>query len=220
MKRCLILANGKSPAKKTIEYFHKKGFTTIICADGGANSARKLNLIPDFIIGDLDSITDSNLKYYSKRVKVIRYNRQDDTDVDKSIKFAIKNKFSQVVLSGVTGDRLDHTICNLGIVIKYLSRINIYTAAEKSFLIPVNNTIRFPSIPGEIISIYAFDKKTKVTSAGLKYKLNNSSLAFGVNESTSNVSVDSNVTIEVKNGVAFVIRELQSLIKYDLFQFV
>jgi len=220
MKSCLILANGKSPTNTVIKYFYKTGFTTIICADGGANSARKLNLLPDFIIGDLDSITDSNLKYYSKKVSIIKYNRQDDTDVDKSIKFAIKNKYTQAVLLGVTGDRLDHTICNLGMVIKYYPRIKIYIAAEKSFLIPVKNTIKFPSVSGEIISVYAFDKKTKITSNGLRYKLKNSTLPFGVSESTSNVSVSNNVTIEVKNGIAFVIRELQSLIKYDLFQYV
>ncbi|MCK7517698.1 MAG: hypothetical protein MZV64_08270 [Ignavibacteriales bacterium] len=55
MKKCLIIANGKSPTKKVVEYFYSKGFNTIICADGGANSARKLGIIPDFIIGDLDS---------------------------------------------------------------------------------------------------------------------------------------------------------------------
>lgn len=218
MKRCLILANGKPPTKTIIRHFYGKGFTTIICADGGANSARKLNIMPDFIIGDLDSITDKNLKYYSDKSSIIKYTRQSDTDVDKCIKFAIKNKFAQVVLTGVTGDRLDHTICNLGMVIKYLPKIKIYIAAEKSFLIPANEQIKFSSIPGEIISIYAFDNKTKITSTGLKYRLNNSTLPFGVKESTSNVSISDIVTIKVKNGIAFIIRELQSIIKYDLFQ--
>jgi len=218
MKKCLIIANGKSPTKKVVEFFVQKDFNTIICADGGANSARKLNLLPDFIIGDLDSITDDNLKYYSKKVSIIKYKRQNDTDVDKSIKFAIKNKFAQIVLLGVTGDRLDHTICNLGMVIKYLYKIKIYIAAEKSFLIPVKDQINFGSKPGEIFSIYAFDSRTKISSTGLKYKLNNTTLPFGLKESTSNVSLSENVTIKVENGVAFVIRELQNIIKYDLFQ--
>jgi len=218
MKKCLIIANGKSPTKKVIEYFIKKGFTSLICADGGANSVRKLNLLPDFIIGDLDSITDDNLKYYSKKVSIIKYKRQSDTDVDKSIKFAIRNKFAQIVLLGVTGDRLDHTICNLGMVIKYLNKIKIYIAAEKSFLIPVKDQTNFVSKPGEIFSIYAFNDKTKISSTGLKYKLNNTTLLFGLRESTSNVSISESVTIKVENGVAFVIRELQNIIKYDLFQ--
>ena len=54
MKKCIIIANGKSPSKKVVNYFLEKGFNTIICADGGANSAKKLGIIPDFIIGDFD----------------------------------------------------------------------------------------------------------------------------------------------------------------------
>lgn len=218
MKQCLIIANGKSPTLKVVNYFIKKGYDTIICADGGANSARKLNLLPDFIIGDLDSISKDNLKYYSKTTSVLKYDRQNDTDVEKCLKFAIKNKFNQAVLLGVTGDRLDHTICNLGIVIKFMKQIKILIAAEKSLLVPVKKSISFSSINGETISIYAFNKKTKISSIGLKYKLYKTALPFGVRESTSNVSTKDNVTIKVENGVAFIIRELQSIIKHDLFQ--
>ena len=218
MKKCLIIANGKSPSLRSIHYFKRKGFTTIICADGGANSARRLKLIPNYIIGDLDSITNDNLKYFSKKSVIKRIKRQNDTDVEKCLKLAIKNKFAEVVLLGVTGDRLDHTICNLGIVIKYLNKIKVYIAAERSFLIPVEKLITFPSIPGEIISIYGFDKKTKISTKGLKYKLNGTTLPFGVRESTSNVSANERVLINVDNGIAFVIRELKSIIKYDLFQ--
>lgn len=218
MKKCLIIANGKSPTLKVVNYFIKRGFNTIICADGGANSARKLNLLPNFIIGDLDSISKENLKYYSKITTVLKYQRQNDTDVEKCLKFAIKNKFTQAVLLGVTGDRLDHTICNLGIVIKFIKQIKILIAAEKSLLMPVNKTITFSSRRGETISLYAFSGKTKITSDGLKYKLNKTALPFGVRESTSNLSTKDNVTIKVENGVAFIIRELPSILKNDLIQ--
>ena len=52
MKKCIIIANGKSPTKKVVQYFFKKGFITIICADGGANSAIKFlqNSIPYEVI--------------------------------------------------------------------------------------------------------------------------------------------------------------------------
>ena len=63
MKKCIIIANGKSPTRRVVEYFFKKGFNTIICADGGANSAKKIGVIPDFIIGDLDSVENKVLKY-------------------------------------------------------------------------------------------------------------------------------------------------------------
>ncbi|MBK7868973.1 MAG: hypothetical protein IPJ75_19330 [Ignavibacteriales bacterium] len=54
-KGCIILANGKPPKVELLEYFKATGFGTLICADGGANSARMLGVVPDFIVGDLDS---------------------------------------------------------------------------------------------------------------------------------------------------------------------
>jgi len=217
MKKSIIIANGKSPNKKVVDYFSAKAFDTIICADGGANSARKIGIIPDFIIGDLDSIELSTLKYFENKSTIIQIKRQNDTDVEKCLKFAIKKGFKEVILLGLTGNRLDHTICNLGIVIKFFNQIKIYLAAESSFLTPINKVTTFKSKIGETISIYAFDKKTKISSVGLKYKLNKSSLPFGVKESTSNVSISNMVELNVSGGIVFVIRDFTFMKKYDLF---
>ncbi|MFZ1517172.1 MAG: thiamine diphosphokinase [Ignavibacteriaceae bacterium] len=217
MKKCLIIANGKSPTKKVIDYFYAKGFDTIICADGGANSAKKLGIVPDFIIGDLDSAQTKTLEFFQSKSEIIQINRQNDTDVEKCLKFAIKKGFKEVILLGVTGDRLDHTICNLGIVIKFFNKIKIYLAAESSYLIPIKKFTIFKSKIGETISIYGFDNKTKITSAGLKYKLRKVSLPFGVKESTSNVSISNTVELNVNGGIAFVIRDFNFMKKHDLF---
>ena len=61
MRKCIIIGNGKSPRKEVIKYLLRKDYSTVICADGGANSAKKLGIIPDFIIGDLDSICDKTV---------------------------------------------------------------------------------------------------------------------------------------------------------------
>lgn len=217
MKKCLIIANGKSPTKKVVDYFVNKGFSAIICADGGANSAKKIGIIPNFIIGDLDSISLSTLNYFKNKSTIIQIKRQNDTDVEKCLKFAIKKGFKEAILLGVTGDRLDHTICNLGIVIKFFNRIKILLAAESSFLTPINKMTTFKSKIGETISIYGFDKKTKITSSGLKYKLHNTMLPFGIKESTSNVTVSNIVELNVKGGIVFIIRDFNFMKKYDLF---
>ena len=217
MKKCIIVANGKSPTKRVVKYFLSKGFCTIICADGGANSAKKLGIIPNFIIGDLDSVSKTTLNYFSKKSKIINYKRQNDTDVEKCIKFAIAKRFNEVVLLGVTGDRLDHTICNLGIVIKFFDRIKINLVSEKSFLFPLNKTTIIKSKVRETISLYAFDEQTKITSTGLKYKLDNTALPFGVKESTSNVTTKNEIKLAIKDGIVFVIRDFNFMKKHDLF---
>ena len=217
LKKCIILANGKPPKKKIISFFQKKGYNKLICADGGANSALKMNLIPDVIVGDLDSISSNSLKEYKSVSKIIRLQRQNDTDVEKCLKFAIKNKIDEALLIGVTGNRLDHTICNLGIVLKFYDKIKLSLLAENSYLKPFTGSVKLKTKKGEIISLYGFDKKTKITSTGLMYPLKNTSLPFGEKESTSNVASSNYIQIKITNGIVFVIRDFNTMKKYDLF---
>jgi len=217
LKKCIILANGRAPSKKVFNYFKKKGYSTLICADGGANSALKLGLTPDFIIGDLDSISQDTLRYFSGKSKIIQIKRQNDTDVEKCLKFSVRKKFTEALLLGVTGDRLDHTICNLGIVLKFYKKIKCNIVAENSLLIPADTTRQLKTRPNETISIYAFDTKTRITSNGLKFPLRNSALPFGKKESTSNVALKDEVKLLVKGGIIFIIRDFNFVSKYDLF---
>jgi len=219
LKKCIILANGKSPRKSVITFFNKNGFDTLLCADGGADSALRLGLTPDFIIGDLDSISKEAIKKFKSTLKILQYKRQNDTDVEKCLKFVIINNFEEALLIGVTGKRLDHTICNLGIVLKFFSKIKLSLVAENSYLKPYTGDVRLKTQEGEIISLYGFDNRTKITSKGLKYPLKNISLPFGEKESTSNVSTSNSVQLTIRNGIIFIIRDFNFINKYDLFQF-
>lgn len=211
MNRCIILANGKSPRKETLNYLLKEGYSTLICADGGANSAYKMKLIPDYIIGDLDSIHGDVLKFYNNKSEIIKLKRQTDTDVEKCLKFAIRKKFSDAVLTGVTGDRLDHTFCNLGIVVKFFNKINLSIIAENSVLQAFTGYNEINTVPGETVSIYGLHPDTIIHSKGLKYKINNASLPFGEKESTSNIAITDKVILEVKGGIIFVIRDYNTM---------
>ena len=214
--KAIILANGQPPQKSVIRFLIKSGYKVFICADGGANSAYKLGLIPDFIIGDFDSINEETLSFFEGKSKIIQIKRQNDTDVEKCLKFAIKKKIKEVVLLGGTGDRLDHSFCNLGIVLKFSDRIEIKAIHQKSVLSVCSGTVSLDTIPKEIISVYGFDEKTKILSSGLKYSLRNVALPFGKKESTSNVALSKKVELEIKNGKVFVIREFNLLRKYGL----
>ena len=219
MEKCIILANGKAPKKNVINYFRKNGFETLICADGGANSSLKLELVPDYIIGDLDSVTVKTLKLFKSKLKIIKIKRQNDTDVEKCLKFAIKSGCKKVVLMGATGNRLDHTFCNLGIILKFFHKIKIILIAEDSVLIPYSGDVELKTVPGETISIYGIDSKTKITSSGLMYPLKNISLPFGKKESTSNVAEKEIVQLKINGGIIFVIRDFNTLKKNNLFGF-
>ena len=217
MRKCIIIGNGKSPRKEVIKYLLRKDYSTVICADGGANSAKQLGITPDYIIGDLDSIYDKTVNYYKDKSKIIRIKRQNDTDIEKCLKFAINKGIKEAILTGVTGDRLDHTFCNLGIVLKFFRKIRIKIIAEKSLLTAYNGTVILNTIIGETISLYGFNEKTKITSKGLKYPLRNISLPFGKQESTSNLALSDSVNLKITGGIIFVIRDFNTVKKNGLF---
>lgn len=217
MKKCLIIGNGKAPEKRTILFLMKKGYDTIICADGGLHHAHTLKIIPHYIIGDFDSVDKILLEEYRSKSNIIQIKRQDDTDIEKCLKIALKQKFTEAVLLSVTGDRLDHSFCNLGIALKFHDEINVRIISETSLLSVYEKQISLNTKMGEYISLYAFDSKTKITSQGLKYPLNKTLLPFGVRESTSNVAVSGLVNLIIKNGKIFVIRDFETMRKNDLF---
>ena len=217
MKKCIILANGKPPKKSIITFFQRRGYKKLICADGGSNSALKMKLIPDVIIGDFDSISSKALKEFKSVSKIIRLKRQNDTDVEKCLKYAIKNKFEEALLLGATGNQLDHTFCNIGIVLKFYPKIKISLIAEDSFLKAYTGNVKLNTFPGETISLYGISPKTKIISNGLKYELKNIALPFGVRESTSNIAMENFVTLNINGGVIFIIRDIKTMTDNDLF---
>jgi thiamine pyrophosphokinase len=217
MKKCIILANGKPPKKSIITFFQRMGFSKLICADGGADSALKMKLVPDVIIGDLDSISAEVFKELKSISKIIRLKRQNDTDVEKCLKYAITKKYDGALLVGATGNRLDHTFCNLGIILKFFHQIKISLIAEDSFLKAYSGNVELKTFPGESISLYGISPKTIISSKGLKYELKNAALPFGIRESTSNIAKKNFVKLKISNGVVFVIRDINLMIKHDLF---
>ena len=216
MKKCIVLANGQPPSKKVFDYLNSIGYDKLICADGGANSAFKFEFVPDYIIGDLDSIKPEIYDYYYDKCEIIQVTRQNDTDVEKCLKFAYKNKFKDIILLGATGDRLDHSFCNLGITLKFFDKVRIRVIHQRSILSVHQGVATLKTIPGETISIYGLDTKTKFESEGLKYPLKNFSLPFGMKESTSNIAITNEVHLKIKGGKAFVIRDFNVMRKNGL----
>ncbi|MBN2571192.1 MAG: thiamine diphosphokinase [Ignavibacteriales bacterium] len=210
MKKCIIVANGELPPKSIFRYLIRFGYNYLICADGGANVLFTYKIRPDVIIGDFDSILPDVLKYYKETVKIIEIKNHNNTDVEKALDYAINKGFEEAILLGGAGDRLDHTICNFSIILKYFKKINVLLLHDESILIPITGKNIFKATNNEIFSIYGFDKKTKIKSKGLKYPLDNIAVTFGEKESTSNVAIDEVVEMTVKGGVAFLIRNFQN----------
>ena len=83
--------------------------------------------MPDYILGDFDSIKPDVMEYYKDlNVPILKFTSQDETDFEKALMFVIdENRFAisksnwQIIAIGGIGGRLDQTIQNLSILVKY-----------------------------------------------------------------------------------------------------
>lgn len=216
MKKAILVANGFTPSKSLINSLIKLGYTFIIGVDGGNNFLIKLGIIPDLVIGDFDSIKKVNLKRLNKLTKVKIIKRQNDTDVEKAIKFLIRHKYTEAILLGGTGNRLDHSIANISFVLKYFDKIRLSLVHLDSILTPYSGDVTLATKINEIVSLYTFNPETLVTSSGLKYRLSKTSLMMGVKDSTSNLAVRNKVKLNIINGVAIIIRNLKLVLSNGL----
>lgn len=209
MKRVVILSNG-NPPKKQVLLQHVQLADFFICADGGANIAAKYRVKPDFIIGDLDSVTEATLNKF-KDVEVRRIREQNSTDLEKALSYAVSKQYDDILVLGATGGRIDHEVGNLSALAKFSRKVKIKFVDEYGELLPIIREQEFNLRPGTTLSLIPLSLCEGIVTSGLKWNLKNESLRLGFRESTSNVVVSSPIKIKIRNGdlIVFIIYDNQ-----------
>lgn len=207
MKRAVIFVNGNlsdlNQAKKIIT---KEDF--LIAADGGVRHILKLGLIPRTIIGDFDSISISLQKKLEKeKIEWIKYPRKKDkTDFELAIDLVLERKYSQIIIFGILGDRIDHFIANIFLLAKNQTEnksIKIKIVEGKKEIYILNKEIIINGQIGDEVSIIPVSEKLEgVVTDGLAYQLDNETLFFGSTRGISNVLNKTSAKITVIDGTA------------------
>ncbi len=122
--KTLIVTGGNSNIEFTKEYFLKYSFDLIIAVDKGLEILDKLNINPDYIVGDFDSIDKSVFKKYENgEFKIIKLNPiKDLTDTNEALNLAIEKGSDEIYVLGGIGSRIDHTIGNIHILKEALDK--------------------------------------------------------------------------------------------------
>ncbi len=199
-KSAIIFLNGGIPEGRILKEYIKRS-DVIIAADGGGNFLRKKNILPNFVIGDLDSLTKDNYEFYKeKKVRIKKIREQETTDFEKCINFCLDNSIIEVFVIGASGLRPDHTLNNFSVMKRYYKKLNITIVSEEFEILFINKKIEFNYPADEIVSILAMPVAKNIFTSGLKYKLTGETLEFGVREGALNVSVSKKVSISFKSG--------------------
>lgn len=205
----LIVSNGSI---KDIDLIKKVAQRTdfIICADGGIRHLFKANILPDLVIGDLDSISeDERLEISKRNIKVLKYpTKKDKTDTELAIDYAIENNAKEILFLGATGTRLDHTIANIMILYRLLGlgiKGCIIDSHNEVYI--TDNKLELQQKEGTYVSIIPLiNDAIGVTLKGFEYETENKDFKMSSTLGISNRIVNEKGYINIKKGPCLVIR--------------
>ena len=107
-----------------VDFFRKKmtqmNSRLLICCDGGARHLTAASMIPDVLVGDMDSLNPEQLAHYEQLgVKIIKYPvNKDFTDTALALDYALSQQPETISIWGALGGRIDHALANLFLLIK------------------------------------------------------------------------------------------------------
>jgi len=117
MHKIVIIANGEPLNRSRLKEILQDA-NYIIAADGGIYFCIHEGIIPDCIIGDMDSAA-SVLSQFKNKAKVIQLADQNSTDMEKALKYAAVLKPQIIEVINCFGKRTDHSLANIFILNNY-----------------------------------------------------------------------------------------------------
>jgi hypothetical protein len=132
-------------------------------------------MIPNAIVGDLDSISEESLATF-REIPIVPNTDTEHTDSEKAVEWILaQGSFEEIILLGASAGRLDHVLGHLSLLHRYRGRVRIVleddhmrawlaSTGEEPIDAPVGTTISFFAVgaPAE-----------GVTTVNLRYPLVN-----------------------------------------------
>ena len=164
----------------------------VACDGAAAEYRREFGRWPDVVVGDLDSIGGR------APACAVRVADQRTNDLSKAIALCRARGWGGLVVLGATGKREDHTIGNVYRAMEEGVRV----VTDFGEFLPVRGRLGFKTWKGAGVSVFAIDRRAKMASRGLRWKL--SGVQFdSVWRATLNRASAENVTVS-SDSPAFV----------------
>jgi thiamine pyrophosphokinase len=186
---------------------------TIICLDGAIYDLLSAGIIPDYLLGDFDSVGKEALKRAADLgVKLIYDADQNTTDLEKGLRLVMgmaenAEGVSVKIFRALSG-RADHSLYNLGLLKKFhklFHELNIING-EEIISCHENEELEFVGEAWDHMAVMGFPS-AEVSSHGLRYDMENLALEIGGMQSACNSLAQSKATIKI-TGCALVVRKV------------
>ena len=178
----VIICDGQFPKTEYPRYLIRTADFTI-CCDGALTKYLKnsKNIFgeertPDLVIGDMDTLSAAMQKKYSGII--IKETEQEHNDQTKAVRWVMNNLngVEHIYIMGATGNRTDHTIGNVSLLMEYTrlfdldaQGVTIEMITDNGTAFAINDTTEFECGQGRKVSIFSPDNSLKIKSEGLEY---------------------------------------------------
>ena len=185
----LVIVGGGDVDADLLLRLHREG-AALVGADGGADVIASYGLVPDAIVGDLDSLEDA--AGWDGVAPVLKLEEQDTTDFEKAL---YSTSAPVTVALGMTGGRFDHTLAALHAVTRHAAGRHLILVDEDDLAMAATGPIRFGVDQGERVSVHPLGAVRFEHSEGLLFPLDGLTLAPGLRTGTSNAATAGDFTI-------------------------
>lgn len=200
----LIVCGGEDPGATLLERL-KAEAGLLIAADRGARYCLAAGLVPDVVVGDMDSLAEAELAELGRRgVELVRHRPdKDQTDSQLAVDLALEKAPEAICLVGASGDRPDHSLANIHLLLRAARqgvRARLVTGCGDEFYL-IGNELELMGLEGRTVSILPFaGRATGVTLEGFRYPLNEAVMEPWEPCGVSNVLAADRAIVRVSGG--------------------
>jgi thiamine pyrophosphokinase len=207
--KAIVIAHGEVAASDRDEVV---GAEVVIAADGGALALERWGIVPQLLVGDLDSLgPDRAAALGARGAKVIAYPAaKDESDLELALRYALESGADDIALLGIFGGaRLDHALANAALLADPAYRGRGLRAVQGDTTVRPLHSGEHLTLDGPIGSLVTLlpargDAKG-VRTEGLRYPLAGDTLRFGRSRGLSNVVASHPASVSLAEGVLLVI---------------
>jgi thiamine pyrophosphokinase len=207
MPRAVIFANGIIANPAAARRLLQRG-DWIVAADGGLHNALSAGAAPIAVIGDMDSISPSELDNAERTgAQILRFPKEkDETDLELAIRYVLENQATEIMVIGALGGRLDQTLGNLSLLLGVPAGVDIRLDDGQEEVRLVDHPILIAGNPGDVVSLIPWGVAvTGIRTEGLRYPLNGETLFPHQSRGISNEMIGLNASIKFSEGKLIVV---------------
>ena len=170
---CLIFLNGDIDDRKSVleaAKFCRRRQGAVFCADGGIKQALKLKIVPDIVIGDMDSLPRPLPRLRFKKPVFVCDFDENSSDFEKALLWALARGFKTAFVCGILGGGLDHALVNIAMMERFGLKMRVVALGRGQGIFLSKGLYQFALNKGERFSLLTLGE-AEISLLGARYEL-------------------------------------------------